>query len=233
MEKINILRYLTFILSLPFIILSRIAYSLGLWGIRKDTALCLGVIDEKSTHFIMPVFLDALIIAEDRRNSIHKGIDPISVIRAAYINMSGKGFQGASTIEQQFVRTVCNRYERSIYRKFREQLLAVSVARLRSKVCVSNAYLLTAYYGHKSEETHEALKSSRASISEAAKIISKLKYPEPKNDSYIWRKKHKIRSKHIASLLEISANKANSANRWSGVRLVAFATNETPRNRVG
>lgn len=89
-------------------------------NIDKDLKKSLEIIDKYSLIKIDEKLVNVLIIAEDRRNTLHCGVDTIAIFRAIKVRIFKKVYQGASTIEQQFVRVVSNRYEKSFYRKFRE-----------------------------------------------------------------------------------------------------------------
>ena len=54
---------------------------------------------------------------------------------------------GASTINQQLVRVLTNRYERTFKRKVKEILLASLVARAIPKTDIPGIYLSVAYFG--------------------------------------------------------------------------------------
>ena len=69
------------------------------------------------------------------------------MIRALSVRIRHGTIQGASTIEQQFVRVMSGRYERSVARKLREQALAIAISRRREKKQVAAAYLSVAFYG--------------------------------------------------------------------------------------
>lgn len=112
----------------------------------SDIERCLHVIDT-SGDVIPQRFIEALIVAEDRRNAVHPGVDPIAMIRAVVARMKYNKIEGGSTIEQQFVRAVSGRQERSLQRKIREQALAIAVLRRRSKSQIAAAYLSVAFYG--------------------------------------------------------------------------------------
>ena len=92
--------------------------------------------------------IETLLVAEDRRNLYHYGIDPVGIIRAIWSILRSKGIQGASTVEQQFVRTITASYERSIRRKLKEQALAIAISKRRDKLQIASAYLCIAHYGH-------------------------------------------------------------------------------------
>lgn len=64
----------------------------------------------------------AVLCAEDKSFLEHRGFSPKSIIRAFF-----KRHGGASTIDMQLVRTITNRREITIKRKFREIILSVAI----------------------------------------------------------------------------------------------------------
>jgi monofunctional glycosyltransferase len=192
--------------SFPLILISFIFEYFNIDGIEKDLKKSLKTIDKYSSIKIDKKLIDILIIAEDRRNSLHYGIDTIAILRAIKVRISKKIYQGASTIEQQFVRVVSNRYERSIYRKFREQLLAIAVSKKRSKNDIANAYLAIAYYGYNLEGINGIKKICGENIydipqNKSIELVSRLKYPQPKNIEENWLSKHINRNNYIYRLM--------------------------------
>ncbi len=188
--------------SFPFRLISHFFEYFKIDNIDKDLKKSLEIIDKCSLVKIDEKLMDVLIIAEDRRNSIHFGVDVIAIFRAIKVRIFKKVYQGASTIEQQFVRVVSNRYEKSFYRKFREQLLAIAVSKRRTKSEISNAYLSIAYYGYDLEGIAAIKKICGENIKEidlnkAIELVSRLKYPQPKNINDNWLEKHINRNKYI------------------------------------
>ena len=198
-------------MSLPFIAFSRLAEALNLWNVRPDLARCLRTVDNFADQHTLPKrFLKALVVAEDRRNADHFGVDPIGMMRAAASLVTRNGLQGASTIEQQFVRVVTKRYERTISRKIREQALAIALSRRRTKKQISATYLQVAFYGHGlvgvqglSRLCGNSLRSSSSTTVYGA--IARLKYPEPLNPSDYWKQQLSHRVANIAALLSESS----------------------------
>lgn len=211
MAKRSVLTLILEVLSLPFIALSRSAEFFNLWNVREDVEHCLEVIDSQ-VDIIPKRFIGALVAAEDHRSSLHPGIDPIAMIRAGLVRFRHKQIEGASTIEQQLVRTVTGRYERSVLRKIREQAIAVAVARRRSKRQIAAAYLAVAYYG--SGYTGLAgLKKCCGGDLECAEpravlsAIARLKYPQPLHPAKRWRQKIDRRVQYIAERMPEAANR--------------------------
>ncbi len=183
--------------------LSRVSEFFDLWNMRLHIGKCIKVVDS-TANLVPQSFINVLIAAEDRRSSMHYGVDPVAMIRALYKWILFREIQGASTIEQQFVRVVSGRYERSFTRKLREQMLAIAVSRRRDKHKIAGAYLSVAYYGYGrvglSALTHYCgFDLSRSNMIDALGIISRLKYPEPRKPSIKWSVKFERRVRYIAN----------------------------------
>lgn len=208
----RVLATATLLASLPHLALARIVEALRLPGPLADLRKCISVVDcairPESTTLTR-----ALILAEDHRSSLHPGIDPIGIARAALAWVFSRQVQGASTIEQQFVRTVTGRYQRSMGRKLREQIVAVLLCRHRSKEAVCSAYLSVAFFGHQCVGVSSALGLigvDERAVDEvtALELMAWLKYPRPKNPSIAWKTKIDRRTAYLESRNHWTANKA-------------------------
>ena len=146
----KILRWSIYVLAMPHILVARVVHLLKLEAFEADLSRCIEAVDKYSCS-VPAAFIDALVVAEDHRSSLHPGIDPIGIFRALRVRLLQGQIQGASTIEQQFVRVVTARFERTTTRKLREQMLAVLLSSCRSKIAISSAYLALAFYGSHSE----------------------------------------------------------------------------------
>lgn len=144
-----------------------------------------------------------LVCAEDHRFYSHLGFDPIAIIRAIYRVLRDGKLEGASTIEQQYVRTCTARYEISISRKVVEIAISFLLSITTSKNKIAHSYLAHAHYGHSivgSEEAARILKKScilKHYMCEPAAIVALLKYPMPKVITKSWSKKLEQRLSHI------------------------------------
>ena len=209
------MKALLLLLSLPFIAFSRLAEALNIWNVRSDLARCLRTVDDFADQHTLPKrFLQALVAAEDRRSADHFGVDPIAMMRAAASLVTRNGLQGASTIEQQFVRVVTKRYERTISRKIREQALAIALSRRRTKKQISATYLHVAFYGHGIVGAQGLYRLCGISLQSSSSMtvygaIARLKYPEPQNPSDQWKQKLSHRVAYIAALLSDSSGQPN------------------------
>ena len=82
-------------------------------------------------------FINATVSAEDATFWTNEGIEPFAIVRGAFINVSGSGSSGGSTITQQLVRAIypdqISALDVSYTRKAREALAAVALAQQYSK----------------------------------------------------------------------------------------------------
>jgi membrane peptidoglycan carboxypeptidase len=145
-----------------------------------------------------------LVSGEDHRHGRHPGYDLIAIMRALWRRTNGVR-EGASTIEQQIVRVLTGRYERTLLRKAREILLATLVAHHFPKAALPGLYLRIGYYGWHMNGFSQAcarLKINPASMSlhEAAAVVARLKYPEPRSCSTMRRVQIEGRTRHLLNL---------------------------------
>jgi monofunctional glycosyltransferase len=89
----------------------------------------------------------AIILSEDWAFYQHGGVD-FSQIRVALSDiLSGERYRGASTITQQTIKNVFLSSERSLWRKFREAILAVKLERSLPKKRILEIYLNSIQFG--------------------------------------------------------------------------------------
>jgi penicillin-binding protein 1B len=97
---------------------------------------------------IPPLLPAALIAIEDKRFADHHGVDPLAMLRAAFVNLSaGEIKQGASTLTQQLVRSYFLSNERSWTRKLHEAFMAVALELRYGKADLMQAYINEIYLG--------------------------------------------------------------------------------------
>ena len=95
-----------------------------------------------------PPLPPAVVAVEDRRFYHHFGIDPIGLLRAAWVNVSaGRVVQGGSTITQQVAKTLFLTNARTTKRKVQELLLTLWLERHFSKQEILEIYLNRVYLG--------------------------------------------------------------------------------------
>jgi membrane peptidoglycan carboxypeptidase len=91
----------------------------------------------------------AVLAAEDRNFYNHGAVDPTSIARAAWVDVTSGGVnQGGSTITQQLVKIQLLTPERSLTRKVQEVVLAIALEQRYSKDQILEMYLNRVYFGH-------------------------------------------------------------------------------------
>jgi penicillin-binding protein 1A len=95
-----------------------------------------------------PALPAAVVAVEDRRFWHHPGIDPMGLLRAAWVNMTaGRVVQGGSTLTQQVAKTLFLTNARTTKRKVQELLLTFWLERHFSKQEILEIYLNRVYLG--------------------------------------------------------------------------------------
>lgn len=142
-------------------------------------------VDELSKNMLAKI----LISGEDHRFKYHFGFDILAIIRAVRNRIFLNKLEGASTIEQQLVRVLINEYDKSLRRKFQEIFLSTTLSDIIPKKHLPALYLNIAYYGTDLQGLKPILRkfniqnSKEISLETAAEIVSRIKYPEPKENS--------------------------------------------------
>jgi penicillin-binding protein 1A len=169
-------------------------------------AVC--VLIERAPDCTPPLLAQRLLVSgEDHRHARHPGFDLIAIGRACWRRLSRGTCEGASTIEQQIVRVLTGRFERTVTRKLREVALATLVARRYAKHRLPAAYLWIGYYGWRMNGYLQAcrrlgLLPHSLSPDEAAWLVARLKYPQPMKASAHRVSEIERRAKHLRALYE-------------------------------
>lgn len=91
---------------------------------------------------------NAFIAIEDKRFRDHHGLDFIRLTKAIFLNVTGTGSEGGSTITQQLIKNIFLTPERSIIkRKIPEAVLAVEMERKYTKDEILENYLNSINFG--------------------------------------------------------------------------------------
>ena len=91
----------------------------------------------------------SVLASEDARFFQHRGVDAFRLISALWTNLrSGSYKEGASTITQQFVKLTLLSPEKTLFRKFREIAISITLEMKFSKQKILEYYLNTVYLGH-------------------------------------------------------------------------------------
>ena len=93
--------------------------------------------------------IDAFISIEDKRYYEHQGVDFIRIVGAIISDLKSGSFkEGASTITQQYVRSLYLNNNKTIKRKLYELLIAMNIESKYSKDTILEGYLNTIYFDH-------------------------------------------------------------------------------------
>lgn len=162
-----------------------------------------------------PALVTMLIAAEDHRFGKHPGVDPVAICRAVWRSFFCGRKEGASTIAMQLVRVLTGRYERTFKRKLVEMFLALRLTKHIPETDIPKLYLLVAYFGWGMNGLVQAANRLEMDLFamtkiEAASIIARLKYPEPKRHDEIRLAKIRARIKHIVSRFNLLVDKKQS-----------------------
>lgn len=150
------------------------------------------------------VLLEALVAAEDKRFWRHKGFDPIAICRAVHAGLFAGRRQGASTIEQQLVRTLTGFRAKTVRRKLVEIALAYWCATHYPKRLLASIYLEAAYYGSNAHGLRAAcarlnVETDSLDLDQAALLVSALRHPIPLNLPMDARHPWRARARWIAN----------------------------------
>ncbi|GAB6071025.1 hypothetical protein JCM30760_21220 [Thiomicrorhabdus hydrogeniphila] len=201
MSKEAILKFVYFLCTIPFNLIAMMLFLFNAFHVRDKLNKCIQEVDQRRSE-VPDKFISYLIVAEDHRSLYHYGIDPVGMLRALYARVFSNEIQGASTIEQQFVRVVTAEYAYSLIRKFKEQVLAVLLVNRRSKADIAKAYLAIAYYGTLCEGSKGILSQVGCDLqliseNQIISMVARLKYPKPLKNIESWEKKYLSRVIYI------------------------------------
>ncbi|HSC74823.1 MAG TPA: penicillin-binding protein 1A [Pseudomonadales bacterium] len=97
-----------------------------------------------------PLFINAVLAAEDDRFFSHGGVDASGLLRAgSELAKTGHIQSGGSTITMQLARNFFLSTEKSFIRKFNEILLSIQLERLLQKEKIFELYANKIYLGHR------------------------------------------------------------------------------------
>lgn len=132
-----------------------------------------------------PRFLKMLIAYEDKRFFSHHGVDPLALVRAAYLFVThGRIVSGGSTLTMQVARLLEPRSERSMQAKLRQMVRAIELESVLSKNEILSLYLNLAPYGGNLEGIRAASfayfgkEPRRLSLHESALLVALPQSPE-------------------------------------------------------
>jgi penicillin-binding protein 1B len=97
---------------------------------------------------VPPLLPEALKAVEDRKFDTHHGVNPLAILRAAFVNVrAGQVEQGGSTLTQQLVKSYFLDSRRTLGRKIEEAVMAVILESRFEKADIMNAYINEIYLG--------------------------------------------------------------------------------------
>ena len=171
--------------------------------------------------------LQAVLAAEDHQFITHEGISLKAIIRAIWRNISkGRLAEGGSTITQQLVKNIFFSPEKSFWRKFQEQIMALLLEKKLNKDQILTAYLNIVYMGQSgafrihgfgsAAEYYLGKPLSSLNLSECAFLAGLIKSPgrfrPSANNTYILHRRNYILDtlyqKQIINLKESTTAKA-------------------------
>ncbi len=191
-------RFLILILSIPYLLLAFVVTKIRVKSIINDYKKCIEYININSKNEVPKSLIAVLRLGEDHRQLLHMGIDPIAIIRTIYLKIFKNIHQGASTIDQQLVRTITKRYEKTIRRKVREQILALLIRRVSTPNDICKCYISCCYYGYSTYGIDKLLTKEK-NICEYG-IIARIKYPFRENFDLETEKKYRQRVFYLRRL---------------------------------
>lgn len=159
-----------------------------------------------------------LISGEDHRFFIHGGFDVIAIARALWKFVRYGRREGASTIEQQILRVLTGKYEKTIGRKLKEILLATLITDVVPKHQLPGLYLDIAYFGWRMNGIVEAcsmlgVEPEHIPLSISAELVARLKYPQPHIPPIHRLYQIRMRRDHLLNLY----NKHSAKNVYRGL----------------
>ena len=127
-----------------------------------------------------------LILGEDHRLAWHPGVDPLALCRAAWRTYVRGRREGGSTIAMQLVRVLTGRFDLCWRRKIDEIGLAILITHHVPKAELPALYLSVGYYGWRMNGLAQACRRlgidpASCSLHESAKLVARLKYPQPRD----------------------------------------------------
>jgi len=156
------------------------------------------------------VMKKAILAAEDERFYQHGGVDYLSVVRAAWTNLSSGSQQGAGTITMQVARNFFLSREKTITRKLREVLLAWKIEASLGKDEILELYVNQIFLGQRAygfaaaSQIYFGKPLKDVTVAEAAMLAGLPKAPSAFNpvtnpkraktrQQYVLRRMHELR----------------------------------------
>ena len=162
-------------------------------------------------------FVEMLFLVEDKRFSVHFGIDPVAIARAVVFNIRQGPLQGASTIAQQIVTIRMARsrpISRSFAYKLTQTIWALGESAVRSKASLLKEYIETVYWGRAYHGLDRAVEGyfagNRTTLSVAQSFFLAERIAAP----------NRVSAKRISNLLARAPIKMNIVRNGTTIREV-------------
>lgn len=164
----------------------------------------------------------ATIALEDHNFYNHHGVEPKAIARALGVNFLSQGFQGGSTITQQFARNVALKNDEGDFdstpaRKIKEIILAIQLERKYSKDQILAGYLNEVWYGgsyygvESAAQGYFGTSAKNVSLAQAATLASLPKGGSILTDSDRLKLRRDYALGQMASLGYITTEEAEAA----------------------
>src|SRR3954468_17815158 len=127
--------------KIPLRVVSADGELLGEFGEERRAIIRIGEVPD--------VMKQAILAAEDERFYQHGGVDYLSILRAAFANLTSGVQQGAGTITMQVARNFFLTREKTVTRKLREVLLAWKIEGSLSKDEILQLYVNQIFLGQR------------------------------------------------------------------------------------
>jgi len=166
------------------------------------------------------VMIQAVVAGEDREFFRHSGVDPAGIARAIYQGVRGTSVsrQGASTITQQYVKTVFLTPEVSLGRKLREAALAIKLEQQLTKEEILERYLNQIYFGRgaygveAASQAYFDVPAKQLNLEQAALLAGLIRSPNTSDPSREPEVAKRRRASVLDGMVEIgSITKAQAA----------------------
>jgi membrane carboxypeptidase/penicillin-binding protein len=157
---------------------------------NKYSTIKIKILNSNENKLFLPQdLIKSIVIIEDRRYFHHLGIDFYSIVRAILRNTFSYRMEGASTINQQLVRSITNDIEVSFVRKLNEIMFAVLIDKEFEKREILSAYAhLYQFYscvGISDFCAYENYNLGKLKNYEYSEIAARFKYPKVNKLNYI------------------------------------------------
>ncbi len=188
--------------KIPLRVVSADGDLLGEFGEERRAIVRIGEVPDVMKH--------AILAAEDERFYQHGGVDYLSVLRAAFANVTSGTQQGAGTITMQVARNFFLTREKTVSRKLREVLLAWKIEASMPKDEILELYVNQIFLGQRAygfaaaSQIYFGKPLSDISVAEAAMLAGLPKAPSAYNpvsnpkraktrQLYVLRRMHELR----------------------------------------